>query len=107
MSYRLTRFSVVDEVDQGGMPDGEWFVYLMPGWAFDDAVDNPADDPNGESPQHVRGGEVDYLVERLRNVQPCSCGYCVRRLADEYPDELTADELAWLQANPEPLEAVL
>jgi len=101
VSGRLTRFSVVEEVDQDGMADGEWFVYLYPGWAFEDAQDNPADDPTGENASHGRGGEVDYLVERLRNVQPCGCGRCVRRLADEYPDELTADELAWLKANPE------
>ena len=100
MSSRLLRFSVVEEIDQDGMADGEWFVYLAPGWAFDDAQENPADDPDGNSPSHARGGEVDYLVERLRNVQPCSCGRCVRRLAADDPSELTVEELAWLNANP-------
>ena len=100
MSHRLLRFSVVEEIDQHGMADDEWFVCLFPGWAFDDAQENPADDPNGHRASHTRGGEVDYLVERLRNVQPCSCGRCVRAMAEEYPDELTADELAWVKANP-------
>lgn len=101
MSNRLLRFSVVDQIDQDGMADGEWFVYLHPGWAFDDAQENPADDPEGHSASHVRGGEVDYLVERLRNVQPCSCGRCVRLMAIECPEELTDEELEWIKATPE------
>jgi len=105
MSKRLLRFSVVEEIDQDGMPDDEWFVYLQSGWAFDDAQETPADDPEGRSASHSRGGEVDYLVERLRNVQPCSCGRCVRKMAVECPEELTAEELAWVKANPEEVQS--
>ena len=101
MSKRLLRFSEVEEVDQDGMPDGEWFVYLWSGWAFDDAQENPADDPEGRSASHARGGEVDYLVERIRGAKPCRCGRCVRLMAEEDPELLTGAELAWVKANPE------
>lgn len=77
MSARLRRLAKVEEVENYGMEDGEWFVHLMPGWAFDDAVAKPEDDPTGAIPSHGSGGTVSDLIEAIREAQPCRCGRCV------------------------------
>jgi hypothetical protein len=74
---RLLKFKCVESVDDYGMPEGEWFVYLKEGYAFSDASEDPEDDPEAKYAEHTSGGDYESLAEKLRNVSPCKCGRCV------------------------------
>lgn len=76
MSARLRRLAKVEEVEDGGMPDGEWMVHLAPGWAFRDAAKRLQDDPTGSHAQHSMGGTVEQLIEEVREAEACRCGRC-------------------------------
>ena len=101
MNARLRRLKRVEEVEDYGMPDGEWMAHLAPGWAIEDAAARPEDDPDGANALHGKGGAVAYVVERVRDAEPCRCGRCVRLIAERDASKLTAAERAWIKAHPE------
>lgn len=82
-SGMLDRHPLVEAYDCHGTDESDAgvprrIITLVPGWAFEDAAETEADDPDGRYALHSRGcGSVKEALEDLKYAKPCKCGRCM------------------------------
>ncbi len=69
----------IDEIRQEG--DGEWFVYLTPGWCIDPLA-----------PQHCFGEDTRAAIRQtMKTVRPCECIECQAMMISNSAGEVLAE----------------
>lgn len=76
-SVQLDRHPRVLDYDDAGTDDGVRIVTLVRGFAFQDAAQNPGDDPDARMALHSRGCDsVRDALDQINRAEVCYCGRC-------------------------------